>query len=89
MPKKTKKDKILARIRRTSESRVVSSESIEPSVLSSSPYTFIKTSDRKMQQAVSEYAIELKTIKSDLYKTIFLAILAFSVELYVYWLLQH
>ena len=89
MPKKTKKEKILAVQRRRLPSSIVSTaSSVEHSQSQQPLYQFKNSSEKKVQQAIQEYAVELTTIKNDLYKTITLALIAFSVELYLYWQLS-
>lgn len=88
MPKKTRKDKIMAKRRRQS---VMSPQDI--AVQNASPtsptYTFVNPADKKMQRTIAERSVELVTIQRDLLKTILLAAIAFGVELSIYWLLQN
>jgi hypothetical protein len=87
MPKKTRKDKIMAQRRRTS-AQPLQTTPVQSSSIATPLYTFRSTSEKKLQQTIEERSVELVTIKRDLYKTIILAAIAFSAELYIYWLLQ-
>lgn len=88
MPKKTRKDKIMAERRRQS---VISPQAtaVKPASPLSPTYTFVSPAERKMQHTIAERSVELVTIQKDLLKTILLAALAFGIEFYIYWLLQH
>ncbi len=87
MPKKTRKEKIKATTRRTFIPSQQTTSIASPS--QESPlYSFTQSTDKKIQQKVNEYSAELVTIKSDLYKTIFFAIIAFGVEIYLYTILK-
>jgi hypothetical protein len=81
MPKKTRKEKLLAQKRRMS-----SPTPISPIV---SPFQYQSTQSAKKQQTALVDTQELKTIKTDLAKTIILAIVAISMEVGMYyWLLK-
>ncbi len=80
----------MARMRRKTASQPIEPQGVERMAsLSSSPYSFVSASDKKTQQTLASYSVELKTITSDLSKTIMLALIAFGVEIFLYWLLQH
>lgn len=90
MPKKTRKDKIMAERRRQRQSVTSPQTSALQHASPTSPtYTFVSPADKKMQQTIAERSVELVSIQRDLLKTIILAALAFGVELYIYWLLKN
>lgn len=95
MPKKTKKEKIIAEYRRRMQSTITTSaKSVSKSSLSASPtipprntfhFTSVESSPSK---TITNSDTELKTIKLDLAKTIFLAAIAILVELILSWQLN-
>lgn len=89
MPKKTRKEKILAQARRSAVPIAMSRPAAPgPSTPISASYSFREPLiDKKHQKQNNEEVIELSAIKSDLYKTILIAIGAFGIELYLYWVL--
>lgn len=88
MPKKTRKDKIMAQRRR--QSAILPHTAALPKANSIAPtYTFAGLAEKKKQQIITERSVELIAIQRDLFKTIVLAIVAFGVELSIYWLLKH
>jgi hypothetical protein len=90
MPKKTRKEKVLAQQRRTSSYTPPVSSGHIPSgdhIISTS-YQFRATHVDKVQEIKQEDMMELTAIKRDLTKTLTLAIIAIGVEFYLYWLLQ-
>jgi hypothetical protein len=88
MPKKTKKQKILAEKRRhvshqTSSHPMISSApttSTSPSV-----FSFQASAHKPSNNSNDQGSTELSVIRHDLFKTIMLAIAAISIELVLYW----
>ncbi len=76
MPKKTRREKLLAQKRRLSSPVIVS------------PFQFHVTPQKKTLALEADNTVELIAIKSDLVKTLVLALLAITLELIVYRLLN-
>jgi hypothetical protein len=88
MPKKTRKEKILAQQRRlsiSSPSRLTLPDKPTPHIHT---VELPKTLNKKAVQTILDRSGELLIIQKDLYKTVLFALCAFGVELYLYWLLR-
>ena len=89
MPKKSKKEKILADLRR----RVRTEQSLTthiPTLVKeeTSPafrFQLKKEADVPVREQVQQNSSELTAIKRDLYKTFILATLAIATEVIIYW----
>jgi hypothetical protein len=90
MPKKTKKEKILAKQRRLVSPSVVSSSASTPieNQPVKSTFTFNASHSGTTRKLTNDDAIELGVIKHDLAKTLIIASIAIAFELSVYWLLN-
>ena len=78
MPKKSKKEKIIAELRRKVQTQ---------QILTPSPtfqYQAIKENTIPVLQHVQQHSSELIAIKKDLYKTFILAVVAIAAEIIIY-----
>ncbi len=93
MPKKTKKEKLLAEHRRNSVREEISkSSSIQPSQRNVVQKTTIDGSYHFMSKTMNSVSMptsfetnELHAIRRDLFKTLALSLIAFAGELALYW----
>jgi len=93
MPKKTKKEKLLAELRRNSTREEISnSSSVQPSQQSVTQQTKIDGSYRFISKTMNPASIptsieinELHAIRKNLLKTLVLSLVAFAGELALYW----
>jgi hypothetical protein len=91
MPKKTRKEKLLAQTRRHVAPSFVSQSATpvaDTTVVSSSVFQFTAKTSKKTQQMIADDTTELAVIKTDLAKTLILAVLAIGVEIGIYWVLR-
>ncbi|OGG29245.1 hypothetical protein A3A63_00215 [Candidatus Gottesmanbacteria bacterium RIFCSPLOWO2_01_FULL_46_9] len=90
MPKKTRREKLKAERRRLSApsfiSKPASSESNATAPLST--FQFHASNQKKARSAETENAAELVVITRDLSKTLILAVIAITIEVFIY-LLHH
>ena len=90
MPKKTKKQKLLAQLRRQKQTQIISSadDPITKTEVTPSLFTFnLPKAPLSVQKTTM--IVDESWIKKDLFKILFLSVLAFSFELAVYWVLHH
>lgn len=93
MPKKTKKEKLLAELRRNSTredvSKSLSEQPSQQSILqkpkTDGSYRFISRTIHPTPIATSFEKNELHAIRKDLFKTLVLSLFAFAGELALYW----
>lgn len=89
MPKKSKKEKILADLRRrvrteqslTTHVPTLVKEEVSPTFR----FQLKKEADMPVRQQVQQNSSELTAIKRGLYKTFILATLAIAAEVIIYW----
>ncbi len=92
MPKKTKKEKIIAEYRRRIASTInTHTTTTAPTPLSANPvantFHFAPVQSHNLR-LTPDSSTELKTIKADLRKTVFLAAIAILIELILSWQLK-
>jgi hypothetical protein len=89
MPKKSRKEKIIADLRRRVQTQQISTTHIPTLVKEETPTTFrfqVKNeAETPVREQVQQNSSELTAIKRDLYKTFILAALAISAEVIIYW----
>lgn len=92
MPKKTKKEKIIAEYRRRIASTInTQATTTAPTLLSANPVanTFHFAPVQSLNSRLTfDSSTELKTIKADLRKTVFLSAIAILIELILSWQLK-
>ena len=91
MPKKTKREKLLADKHRHMSLSSPSYSSISPSPavnVQSQTFSYHASEMKVSQKAVKEDNVELSIIRHDLLKTIILAIIAIGIELGTYWYIR-
>jgi hypothetical protein len=89
MPKKTKRQKLIADLhRRTSHSSPVPSAVITDFKIEQPVFQLNKTISPKMKENLTGDAVELKIVKTDLYKTMILSFIIICFEIGAYWYLR-
>lgn len=83
--RRTKKEKIRAKVRQD----VAPSQEVNPKPINEYTYTFIDTPTQVWSKKTTGYiSPEIGSVRADLRKTVIVTVLAFSLELCVYWVLR-